>query len=225
MFDSKFTENKEYAAALAHLSYGDLEFSARIIGKLLKAVSYADNDAIKRHLVIVDALARVADDFQEQRLQMLFGCAFLMNVRDPSNTELPQYGAMAGALNSLESIYIYGTPLDSEQADDCLLGALLKSAKGMLEGFTRTCLETLCKLIVEDDNVATYFAKLPAVDYSAGYRYTDWIKPFLEGRLTENAKLITAPGAEKKAEDIMKVIDLIETYERMQKEKETAKEL
>lgn len=111
--DNKYSDNKEYALALAHLSYGDHEFSARIITKLLKACSYADADAIKRHLRVVDALARVADDFQEQRLEMLFGSAFLMNARDPSNGELPQYGAMAAALDSKEPTYRYGTTLDS----------------------------------------------------------------------------------------------------------------
>lgn len=82
----------------------------------------------------------------------------------------------------------------------------------MLEGFTRVCLETLCTLITEDSNVATYIARQPAVDYKTR-RYTDWIKPWLEGRLAENQKLITAPGADKKAEELLKVVDLIDKYE------------
>lgn len=151
---------------------------------------------------------------------MLFGCPFVMNVRDPSNTELLQYGAMAGALNSAESVYMYGTTLDSQSVDDCLLAALLKGSKSVVEGYTRTALETLCTLITEDENIGAHFAKLPAVDYNTR-RYTDWIKPYLEGKLTENAKLLnSAPGAEKKAEDILRVMALIDKYDESLKGKE-----
>ena len=44
IFDSKYDENKEFAAALAHLCYKNLEFTRKISKKLLKSISYSNND-------------------------------------------------------------------------------------------------------------------------------------------------------------------------------------
>lgn len=44
LYENKYSENQEYALSIAHLAYNDLEFSKRYISKLLKCISYSDQD-------------------------------------------------------------------------------------------------------------------------------------------------------------------------------------
>lgn len=153
LYENKYAENQEYALSIAHLAYNDLAFSKRFISKLLKCISYSDQDQIKRHLRVVTELARVKDKYQRHRLEYLFGFPFFMNCKDPLNPKIeqrfmPQYGAIVPHINKLEEIYLIGSPIDSQQVDDSLLPALLKY-KNRMDGFTLTCLHTLCKLVSE----------------------------------------------------------------------------
>jgi hypothetical protein len=80
IFDSKYTENEQFSKALAHLCYKDIKFTRKIAKKLLKSISYSNNDEVQRHLVVVREIARIKDEFQEQRLEILFGFAFPMHI-------------------------------------------------------------------------------------------------------------------------------------------------
>jgi len=63
IFDNKYTENAEFAKALAHLCYKDLKLTRKIAKKLLKSISYSSNDEVQRHLVVVSEIARIKDEF------------------------------------------------------------------------------------------------------------------------------------------------------------------
>jgi hypothetical protein len=63
LFDAKFEQRKEFAEALAHLSYGNLSFSRKVCKKVLKGISYCTNDDVEKHLPIVSALLKIKDQF------------------------------------------------------------------------------------------------------------------------------------------------------------------
>ena len=87
------------------------------------------------------------DEFQEARLEYLFGFPFLMSYRDPDT--LIQYGAIIESLSKGTDLFAHGSPLDSQLTDDSMIAALQKSTKALIDGFTRICLHTLCSLITE----------------------------------------------------------------------------
>jgi len=53
IFDSKYTENGEFSKALAHLCYKNIKFTRKISKKVLKSISYSNNDDVQRHLAVV----------------------------------------------------------------------------------------------------------------------------------------------------------------------------
>ena len=57
LFDTKYEENQEFANALAHLCYKNLPFTRKVTKKLLKSISYSNNDGVQRHLAVVEAIA------------------------------------------------------------------------------------------------------------------------------------------------------------------------
>ena len=63
IFDNKYIEVDEFSKALAHLSYKDLKFTRKIAKKVLKAISYSNNDDVYRLLVIVSQLATIKDQY------------------------------------------------------------------------------------------------------------------------------------------------------------------
>ena len=63
LFDAKFEQRKEFAEALAHLSYENLGFSRKICKKLLKGISYCTNDDVEKHLTVVSELLKIKDQF------------------------------------------------------------------------------------------------------------------------------------------------------------------
>lgn len=82
IFDTKYIEIDEFSIALAHLCYKDLKFTRKIAKKVLKGISYSNNDDVYRLLVIVGQMASIKDEFQKTRLEYLFGFAFLMHVNN-----------------------------------------------------------------------------------------------------------------------------------------------
>jgi hypothetical protein len=53
IFDSKYTENGEFSKSLAHLCYKNIKFTRKISKKVLKSISYSNNDEVQRHLAVV----------------------------------------------------------------------------------------------------------------------------------------------------------------------------
>ena len=84
IFDTKYDEVKHFADALAHLCYKDPKLSKKVIKNILKAVSYSSNDQVQRHLVFIERLSLLNDDYQLLRLEQMFGFPFLMhNIKPP----------------------------------------------------------------------------------------------------------------------------------------------
>ena len=92
IFDAKYDENKEFAQAISHLSYKNLGFTRRISKKLLKSISYSNNDQVQRHLNVVEELLKIKDEYQLHRLEYLLGFGFLMHAKI-DETKPVQYGA------------------------------------------------------------------------------------------------------------------------------------
>jgi hypothetical protein len=63
IFDNKYTEVEEFSKALGHLCYKDLKFTRKFAKKVLKAISYSNNDDVSRLLVIVSQLATIKDEY------------------------------------------------------------------------------------------------------------------------------------------------------------------
>lgn len=103
IFDNKYTENEQFSKAIAHLCYKDIKFTRKISKKILKCISYSNNDEVQRHLVIVREIAKIKDEFQEQRLEILFGFAFPMHIA--VKDDIPQYGAPVMRKNTYEDIF------------------------------------------------------------------------------------------------------------------------
>jgi len=75
----------------------------------------------------------------------------------------------------------------------------------------------LCGLLVSDIEVANYFASIPGYNFTSN-RYTDWIRPYLEKKLTELHKLGEGlTGVKEKEESILKVLSTFENYEEFLK--------
>lgn len=144
IFDHKYEDVALFAKAVAHLCYGNLKFSRHAAKKLLKALSWSDSEHVQRHLVIIEQIARVKDEFQPQRLELLFGFAFLLHVR-PSQEAIPQYGAWAARASKEQEVFGISSGLDARQHDDALLNLIWKS-RGHMESFTLACLECVGRL-------------------------------------------------------------------------------
>ena len=56
IYDQKYLDdqNKEFSKAMAHLSYRNIEFSKLIIGKILKSISFANDEGILALLNILE---------------------------------------------------------------------------------------------------------------------------------------------------------------------------
>lgn len=63
IFDTKFDECEEFAQALCHLCYRNLNVTRKVCKKFLKAISYSSNDQAERHLILLVALLKVKDEF------------------------------------------------------------------------------------------------------------------------------------------------------------------
>ena len=75
----------------------------------------------------------------------------------------------------------------------------------------------MCGLLVSDTEVANYFAGIPGYNFTST-RYTDWIRPYLEKKLTELYKLGEGlTGVKEKEESILKVLSTFEKYEEFLK--------
>lgn len=82
LFDEKYTDNIEYAKALAHLCYGNQEITLKVVTNLMFVISHADKDSIKRVLRVFGEVVKVDDDISTQRFEMLLGFPFLMQSED-----------------------------------------------------------------------------------------------------------------------------------------------
>lgn len=78
IFDTKYEKNEQFAKAIAHLCYKNLSFSRKICKKVLKCISYSNNDQVTRHLTIVEELVKISDEYQVHRLEYLLGFPFIM---------------------------------------------------------------------------------------------------------------------------------------------------
>ena len=63
IFDTKYVEVEEFSWALAHLCYKDIKFTRKISKKILKAISYSNNDDVYRLLVLVTRLTSIKDEY------------------------------------------------------------------------------------------------------------------------------------------------------------------
>jgi hypothetical protein len=63
IFDTKYTEVEEFSWALAHLCYKDIKFTRKISKKILKAISYSNNDDVYRLLVLVIRITSIKDEY------------------------------------------------------------------------------------------------------------------------------------------------------------------
>lgn len=63
VFDQKYEDNDHFAQALAHLSFKDLTFTRKICKKLLKSISWSNNDQVQKSLKIVEHLVKVKDEY------------------------------------------------------------------------------------------------------------------------------------------------------------------
>ena len=52
-------------------------------------------------------------------------------------------------------------------------------------------------LVIADEDIAEYVSKLPSYDYSMA-RFTDFIRPYLLEKMTDNEKYKTATGYKEK---------------------------
>jgi hypothetical protein len=184
-------EVDEVSKALAHLCYKDLENTRKICKKVLKAISYSNNDNVYRLLVMVGRLISIKDEFQRERLEYLFGYPFLMHVN--SNDSI-QYGVHISNKKNFETVYQISSGLDAKNHDDALLSLLWKY-KGRMDSFTLTCLQSLGELLAQDEAIAVYFSELPSLNYEEA-RYSDWIKPYLQCQLLECHKYQNATGTD-----------------------------
>jgi hypothetical protein len=63
LFDSKHEDIGQFAKALAHLCYGDLEFSRHAAGRVLKALAWSNSEQVGRLLPVVEQLVKIKDAF------------------------------------------------------------------------------------------------------------------------------------------------------------------
>lgn len=175
IFDTKYIDVVDFSEALAHLCYKNIKLSRKIIKKVLKAISYSNNDDVHRLLVIVSKLVLIKDEFQTIRLEYLFGFPFLMHINgDPCL----QYGIKIMDKKNFEEVYQLSTGVDARNHDDALLSLLWKY-KGRMESFTLSCLQSLGELLGKDQLILEYFSSIPSLNYKEAY-YSDWITPYLK---------------------------------------------
>lgn len=63
--------------------------------------------------------------------------------------------------------------------DEALLSQLLK-CKGKLDSFAVNCLKEMISLMAKDDDIARFVYRSAPATYQTA-RYSDWIRPYLEG--------------------------------------------
>ena len=94
----------------------------------------------------------------------MFGFGFIMHVKHTGD-DLIQYGEQVHKESKMEDMFQIFTTVDARVHDDSLLNMLLKY-KSRMDSFTLCCLQSLCRLIVNDKAIGLYFSKLPAADYT-----------------------------------------------------------
>jgi hypothetical protein len=171
----------ELGRMIAHLCYKFEKFSKRISKLLLHGISRGDFEKVKSYLDVVTQLAIIKDEFQQSRLEWLFGVGILNSFTalktDDQNEVITKVGIPA--LHSMsDETYSFKSALIQDSIDDSLLH-LLWRYKGRMDTYTVNCLYGLLNLISLDEYVAEFFAKLPSPTYVYA-RYTDWFLPYLE---------------------------------------------
>ena len=112
LFDAKHEDLGLFAKALAHLCFGNLEFSRHTAGRVLKALAWSNSDQVARLLPVVEQLVKIKDAFQRHRLEYLFGFGFLMHMR-PSPQDIPQYGACLSRAEKEPVVFNLSSGLDA----------------------------------------------------------------------------------------------------------------
>jgi hypothetical protein len=76
--------------------------------------------------------------------------------------------------------YTYVSPISIGSQEEPLFTQLLK-CKGKLDTFAINCLQEMLSLMAKDEDIArfVYNSVPPTYQYS---RYSDWIRPYLEGQ-------------------------------------------
>ena len=78
------------------------------------------------------------------------------------------------------------SPIIGSSNEEALLAQLIK-CKGRLEIFAINCLKEMLSLMSKDIEIARfiYYTAPPSYQYA---RYSDWIKPYLEGQKSEQER-------------------------------------
>ena len=94
-----------------------------------------------------------------------------------------------------DEVFLVVSNLDSRTSNDGLI-QLLWSYHKRFENRALACIQNILNLVVADESIADFMSKLPSYDYNMA-RFTDFIRPYLIERMTENEKYQAATGYKK----------------------------
>lgn len=84
-----------------------------------------------------------------------------------------------------------------------------------MDQYTVNCLDDLTKVMAKDEGIRNYLAEQPGPTYQFA-RFTDWVKPYLEGQLRNSTSSSFASDSyhTNMKEATTRVLKQLETYEQ-----------
>lgn len=107
-----------------------------------------------------------------------------------------------------DEVFLVVSNLDSRTSTDGLI-QLLWSYHKRFENRALACIQNILNLVVADESIADFMSKLPSYDYNMA-RFTDFIRPYLIERMTENEKYQAATGYKEKQEQLTKITSALD---------------
>ena len=139
---------------------------------------------MKSYLKALKPFLRLNDGLKVTRLEWIFGVPQILT-RKEYQAEKYKFGLeLIQKVN--DETYTYVSPIIGSSNEEALLAQLIK-CKGRLEIFAINCLKEMLSLMSKDIEIARfiYYTAPPSYQYA---RYSDWIKPYLEGQKSEQER-------------------------------------
>lgn len=159
--------------------YENEKYSKSVVKLILKGINANPAQSFSRYFIVIEQILLITDSLQTQRLEWIFGLAFMAHGIRQSQVRLKSYEYIKIALtliNSIkERINDYLTPLSYKGLYNSLLGLLFVERHNL----DINPINSLLSLMLKNKAVFAYVLSLPPPTYQFGKLF-DWIKVFIE---------------------------------------------
>lgn len=205
--------SKQFGVCLANMCKDNIKMSKKVSKVFIKAINNSNFDNVKNYLMALKPFLKLNDSLKLQKLEWIFGFSQII-AKKGYREEKFKYGLEhVDKINEEANTYI--SPLMNGPAEESLLAQLLK-CKGKLDTFAINCLREMISLMAKDDDIARFVYYSAPPTYQTA-RYTDWIRPYLEGQKNDIERSNSYSYFKQKHDTIIASLALLEKFEEKAK--------